>query len=338
MTTTGSGDPGVAGADLPEATTSGPAGQRATQDEAWHSASTPGTRPSASAGLLPVATTTGAPATVLQAAALEGATHAVRAPSAKLRRLLHQHPYELEAALVLALCLGQSAVYSVLRIIERMTRHVPLSQQTSQLNTAATPDRPWLSLVYELADLFFLPVPAALALYLVYRVARPRVGALAGMGLRTDRWRTDLLWGLAFFAGIGIPGLGLYLGARALGLNTTVAAANLGQYWWSIPVLVCSALGNALLEEVVMIGYLFTRLRQAHWPLWRILLLSAVIRGGYHLYQGFGGFLGNLLMGLVFGVWFLRTRRTWPLVACHFLLDVASFVGYALLASHVSWL
>ena len=31
---------------------------------------------------------------------------------------------------------------------------------------------------------------------------------------------------------------------------------------------------------------------------------SAVLRGSYHLYQGFGGFVGNIVMGLVFGrVW-----------------------------------
>ena len=28
-----------------------------------------------------------------------------------------------------------------------------------------------------------------------------------------------------------------------------------------------------------------------------ILIVSALIRGSYHLYQGFGGFVGNLIMG-----------------------------------------
>jgi len=40
----------------------------------------------------------------------------------------------------------------------------------------------------------------------------------------------------------------------------------------------------------------------------------AVLRGSYHLYQGFGGFLGNAAMGVVFAVVFRRTRRLWPLV------------------------
>ena len=40
-------------------------------------------------------------------------------------------------------------------------------------------------------------------------------------------------------------------------------ASALADNWWTVPVLVLSALQNSLLEEVVMIGYLFTRLRRA---------------------------------------------------------------------------
>lgn len=251
----------------------------------------------------------------------------------KFRRILL-----VEMGLVLALSLGQSAVYSVLRIIERLTRRVALNQQTSSLNQAATPDRPWLSALFQLADVVFLPMAALLAVHLLATVARPRVGVAQALGLTREGWRLDLLHGAAIFAAIGIPGLGLYLGARAMGLNTTVQAANLGQYWWTVPLLVLAALGNAVLEEVVMVGYLFVRGRQAGFTMLHVLLFSAVVRGSYHLYQGFGGFVGNLVMGIAFGLWFTRTRRLWPLVVAHFLLDVASFVGYALLADRLSWL
>ena len=36
------------------------------------------------------------------------------------------------------------------------------------------------------------------------------------------------------------------------------------------------------------------------------------------------GFLGNLVLGVVFAGWFERTRRTWPLVVAHLLLDVGA--------------
>ena len=40
-------------------------------------------------------------------------------------------------------------------------------------------------------------------------------------------------------------------------------------------------------------------------------------------------------MGLVFGAWYLRTRRTMPLVIAHTLLDVVAFVGYPLAAPYL---
>ena len=148
----------------------------------------------------------------------------------------------------------------------------------------------------------------------------------------------DLWRGVALAAVIGLPGLGLYAGAKALGFNTTVAAANLAEHWWTVPVLVLAAAQNAVLEEVVMVGYLFTRWLRAGWSLPAVLVTSALIRGSYHLYQGFGGFLGNAVMGLVFGWLYARTRRVGPLVVAHTILDVVAFVGYALLKNHLGWL
>ena len=43
-------------------------------------------------------------------------------------------------------------------------------------------------------------------------------------------------------------------------------------------------------------------------------------------------------MGLLFGWLYLRTKRVMPLVVVHSLLDIAAFVGYALLKPHLSWL
>ena len=139
-------------------------------------------------------------------------------------------------------------------------------------------------------------------------------------------------------AAVGLPGLGLYAAARALGLNTTIAAANLSDHWWTIPVLVLAAAQNAVLEEVVMVGYLYTRWLRAGWSLPVVMVTSALIRGSYHLYQGFGGFVGNVAMGLLFGWVYTRTRRVGPLVVAHTLLDVVAFVGYALLKDHLAWL
>lgn len=143
---------------------------------------------------------------------------------------------------------------------------------------------------------------------------------------------------MALTAVIGIPGLALYVGAYAAGFNLEVSASGLGETWWRPVVLVLAAFGNGAAEEILVVGYLLVRLRQLGVPPAVALAATALLRGSYHLYQGFGGGLGNLAMGVVFALWWMRTRRLWPLVLAHFLLDVFAFVGYTVLAPHVSWL
>ena len=260
------------------------------------------------------------------------------------RRTLHT-----EMLVVLGLSLGASAIWSILRIIERLTRAVPISAQTSSLNTAVTPDRPWLDLAYQLAGIGLALVPVALVGYLLTQLpslttvpetrhtGSIRAG-LAGLGLDVrSPWR-DLRLGVGLAALIGVPGLGLYLAARAMGINTTVAAANLGETWWTVPVLILSALQNGIVEEVIVVGYLLTRMEQARWRVPVAIGASALIRGAYHLYQGFGGFVGNVVMGVVFALVWRRTRRVAPLVIAHTLIDVVAFIGYAALKGRVGWL
>lgn len=232
-----------------------------------------------------------------------------------------------EVLLVLGVSLGMSAVYSVVTIIARLTAERPLSQQTATMNTSRAPGRPWLDLTLQLLDVLFAIVPALLAVHLLRRDPGEPSPEL-GLDLRRPVF--DLATGAGLAAVIGIPGIGLYLAARAIGINTTVVPANLPDVWWAVPVLVLAAAQNAVLEEVVVVGYLMTRLRQLGWSAVAIVAASAMLRGSYHLYQGIGAFIGNALMGVVFALFFLRTRRVMPLIVAHTLLDVVAFVGYAL--------
>ncbi|USQ79767.1 CPBP family intramembrane metalloprotease [Ornithinimicrobium faecis] len=240
-----------------------------------------------------------------------------------------------ETLLVLGVSLGASAIWSLLSLLRKLTAPTPLAQQTTAMNTSRAPQRPWLDLAYQLADILLPLVPVLLALFLLAQhLPRPH----QVMGLDLTRPAHDILMGLGLAAVIGLPGLALYLGARELGFNTTISAAGLPSIWWGVPVLVLAAIGNAVLEEVVMVGYLFTRWAQAGWSTAAIIVTSALVRGSYHLYQGFGGFIGNIAMGLILGVVYARTKRVMPLVIAHTVLDVVAFVGYALVAPHVSWL
>ncbi|MGW1927265.1 extracellular solute-binding protein, partial [Streptomyces massasporeus] len=74
---------------------------------------------------------------------------------------------------------------------------------------------------------------------------------------------------------------------------------SLPEVWWKYPVLILSAIQNSVLEEVIVVGYLLRRLGQLGWTPMAALVASSVLRGSYHLYQGIGGFLGNVVMGVV---------------------------------------
>jgi len=230
----------------------------------------------------------------------------------------------IEVLLVLGLSLGASAVYSVVAIANRLTREVPLSQQTATINTPRD-SREIFDLVYQLLSIAFGLVPVALVLWLLWSAARPHLHRL---GLDATRpWR-DLRDGLGLALLIGVPGLALYLGGREAGLTVTVVPTALDEYWWTVPVLLLAALRAGLVEEIIAVGYLFARLRDLRWSPWAIILTSALLRGTYHLYQGFGAFVGNVAMGILFGWLYTRTGRVAPLIVAHTAIDAAVFVGY----------
>ena len=239
-----------------------------------------------------------------------------------------------EIWIVFALSLGASAVRALLHLLADLTNGTALSQQTAVLNGSQAPDQPWLDLALQLTSITAGLVPVLLAWHLLMRSGE----GLRTLGLDATQPRRDALRGMALAACVGGAGLAFYLLAHAAGANLTVVPENLPEVWWRIPVLVLSAAQNAILEEVLLCGYLLHRLRQLGWSDNRALLVSALLRGSYHLYQGFGGFAGNVVMGLVFGRLYQRWGRVTPLVVAHTLMDLVAFVGYALFAGQVSWL
>ncbi|HEY0258809.1 MAG TPA: CPBP family intramembrane glutamic endopeptidase, partial [Lacisediminihabitans sp.] len=234
-----------------------------------------------------------------------------------------------EIWIVLGLSLGASAVYSIVSILDSVTRSKPLSSQTATINGSLS-DRPVFDLVYQFLALFFDIVPVVLVAFLLWRAAAPHLARL-GIDFRRP-WR-DVGLGLALAVVIGLPGIGVYLGGKALGIGVTVVPTALDTYWWTTPILVLSALRAGIQEEVIVIGYLFARLRDLGWRTWPIILAAATLRGSYHLYQGFGAFIGNFAMGVVFGWLYSRNGRVLPLVIAHVVIDTAIFVGYPWAAS-----
>lgn len=235
-----------------------------------------------------------------------------------------------EIVVVLLLSYGMSAMYSIVGIIDRLTRTQALSQQTATINRPLATQE-LFDLAYQLLGIASGLTPVALVVWLVWQDEKPRLGSL-GLGWETGQRRIgrEVASGFGLAALIGIPGIGVYLAARALNLGVTVVPTALDAHWWTVPVLVLWAVRAGLGEEIVVVGYLFNRLRLLGWGPWAIVASAALLRGSYHLYQGFGGFLGNIAMGAIFGALYVKYGRLMPLIVAHVIIDTVAFVGYPL--------
>ncbi len=225
-----------------------------------------------------------------------------------------------EVLVVLALTFAQSAVFALIDL---------LSGPLKGGYVASVDQTPLLA--KQVASFVFGLAPVWLVVHLVRRAGEP----LQVMGLDVASPRRDAALGAGLFAIVGLGGIAVYLGSVALGVNRFVVPVPPLGHWWTVPVLVLNAVEAGLVEEVIVAAYLVTRLRQLDWSPAAAVAASAGLRGSYHLYQGWGGFAGNLAMGLLFGVVFVRTRRAWPLVLAHVLLDVSAGVGFILFRQHL---
>jgi membrane protease YdiL (CAAX protease family) len=239
-----------------------------------------------------------------------------------------------EIAIVLALSLGTSAIYSILKFAEAMLSPKGIGGTQTNLNPAQARAE-FFDYSYQLLGILFALAPAVLALYLL---RRENDKAFTEIGIWPIALKSDLFKGLALAAAIGIPGLALYAAARLLGLAAQVVPAELAGYWWTVPMLLLSAARAAIQEEVIMVAYLYKRFDQLGIKFAHQQLISASIRALYHSYQGFAGIVGNFVMGLIFGWAYRKWGRVMPLTVAHFILDAVSFVGYALLAKQLATL
>ncbi len=238
-----------------------------------------------------------------------------------------------EIGIVLAISVGQSALYSLLSLVRSAIRASQqggnLGGEQAQLNPSRDAQAFW-NVLYQLLDVFFSLALVAMVVYLLWE---PGSNALRRMGLDFRRFGGDTARGLLLAAVIGVPGLALYAVGRLLGVTVSVVASPLDAAWWTIPLLVLSAVRAALTEEIIFIAYLRDRLKRLGWGDWTIILSAAALRGAYHAYQGYGAIVGNVVMGVVFGWCYRRWGRIMPLVIAHTLLDVVAFVGYPLAAA-----
>jgi len=88
---------------------------------------------------------------------------------------------------------------------------------------------------------------------------------------------------------------------------------------------------NSIYEEVLLIGYFFKRFERYHPAI--IILLSFIVRASYHTYQGWTNLLMVFILALVFGVYYIKYKKLWPLIIAHSIGNIFHFLN-----DHYHWL
>lgn len=151
---------------------------------------------------------------------------------------------------------------------------------------------------------------------------------LAGLGFTRLR-PLHFLQALTFFLVSALILKGLEMALAALGYPTLGALElllpNTGweRFWW---VILSASAG--ICEEAAFRGYLLTRAWKLAPQTWSSsarwipgIVISALLFGLGHTYQGVAGFTMITVYGLMISGLFIYTRSLWPPVIAHFFLD-----------------
>ncbi len=96
------------------------------------------------------------------------------------------------------------------------------------------------------------------------------------------------------------------------------------------PVLMIGVAGFEELSRVFFISR-WWRISSATWWRWVGVLVSAVLFGVVHIYQGPAGALSVAINGLILAVWYVRFGRLLPLMVSHYLYDALQIVQVIIL-------
>ena len=178
---------------------------------------------------------------------------------------------------------------------------------------------PVTNLVVGILDYLSVAAVVPLALLLLARTGQPP--GFLGLGypsLVLDIWPGLGLAALSFAAEIPVAIALTAVVGRNSGLVNKVSIGHVPHYYviWGLAM---SAI-TAVAEEVLVNGYLVTRLTQFGWTPRSTLVLSLTLRTSYHVYYGVG-FLLTIPFGYLVTRSFQKHHRLNRSIAAHFLFD-----------------
>lgn len=219
-----------------------------------------------------------------------------------MRNLLRSLPLGTEFVFVVAVAFGGTIAASILMALQQ------------PLGALAAESKLWGIMLQQAVIL------AVLGMFLYARDWTPK-----RLGL-TATW-TDALWTLVLLAGVyDLAAIASYAMAH-LPVLQAGAPAQLLPSDASPMTIFAVGLVNPFFEEVFVTGYVITVLKDVRSTTFAINA-SVVIRLACHLYQGTAGVLLTIPMGLIFGYWFARKGRLWPLIVAHAVMNLVLLLHY----------
>jgi len=218
-------------------------------------------------------------------------------------RFLRSLPFALEFAVVMSLSLGVFVFNSVWDVF-----HSGLHQHLSAARLTGL-------VFYELGVIAVL-----------FPLLHLRGWTFAKIGLRATLRDTGI--GVALAAASYSAWAGIWFMTVMLSPSTAMHMLSTPVMTERVPLAIAVAVSlvNPLFEEIWVSGYLMTALRRDH-DSWFAINVSVAVRLVYHLYQGTQAVLSITPIGLIFGIWYARTGRLWPLVVAHALMDLFALVA-----------
>jgi membrane protease YdiL (CAAX protease family) len=149
----------------------------------------------------------------------------------------------------------------------------------------------------------------------------------SSIGFVPIRWFPDILYGLGiwFTATLAFYVVAMLLPPSAFQWSESATQYERPSHWLAYCLLAAGSCANGFAEELVIRGYLLTRIERLLRSTWAALLITSVFFASYHIYQGVGSAVGIAALGLVYGAAYCFLRRLWPIVVAH---AVADFTGW----------
>jgi len=172
-----------------------------------------------------------------------------------------------------------------------------------------------------LIDVLLALEPLAAAALVSFLLSISGEGGSRAIGLDRSDPRQDLalllpVFLLCFLA----PELGVSLLLKAAHVRAIAPASQILPAYFSI-VGILTALTAAVVEEIVVLGFLVRRLEQHGLRPAAVVAIAVLVRISYHVYYGWG-VLPILAWALASVLMYQRYRRLWPFIAVHALWDL----------------